>query len=186
MTDLTTETFDDQTPGTVLRLSTWIADRFMGGGTKKAKELERFIKFLLVGTLGFVVDFGTFNTLLFLLKPPDGSPLILLCSTIAFTAAVISNFIWNRYWTYPDSRSKSLRGQMAQFIGVNVVGLGIRSVILAELQPLMYGAVGSLFTNMADDLLVNMSSSLALAVAVIVVLFWNFFVNRYWTYSDVK
>ena len=29
-------------------------------------------------------------------------------------------------------------------------------------------------------------SFLALALAVIVVLFWNFGVNRLWTYSDVK
>jgi putative flippase GtrA len=28
--------------------------------------------------------------------------------------------------------------------------------------------------------------NLALALAVIAVLFWNFFINRIWTYSDVK
>jgi putative flippase GtrA len=27
--------------------------------------------------------------------------------------------------------------------------------------------------------------NLALALAVGIVMFWNFFVNRYWTYSDV-
>jgi hypothetical protein len=31
-----------------------------------------------------------------------------------------------------------------------------------------------------------LAANLALAVAVIVVMFWNFFVNRYWTYSDVE
>ena len=30
-----------------------------------------------------------------------------------------------------------------------------------------------------------MGNNIALAVAVIIVMFWNFFVNRFWTYSDV-
>jgi putative flippase GtrA len=30
------------------------------------------------------------------------------------------------------------------------------------------------------------SDNLTLAVAVLIVMFWNFFVNRYWTYSDVE
>jgi putative flippase GtrA len=39
----------------------------------------------------------------------------------------------------------------------------------------------SLFTLDPDLLAKNFT----LAVAVLVVMFWNFFVNRYWTYSDV-
>jgi putative flippase GtrA len=31
-----------------------------------------------------------------------------------------------------------------------------------------------------------LAHNLALAGAVIVVMFWNFFINRYWTYSDVS
>jgi putative flippase GtrA len=31
-----------------------------------------------------------------------------------------------------------------------------------------------------------MGENLTLAIAVLIVLFWNFFVNRYWTYSDVE
>jgi len=30
------------------------------------------------------------------------------------------------------------------------------------------------------------SDNLTLAIAVVIVMFWNFFVNRYWTYSDVE
>jgi putative flippase GtrA len=168
------------------RLGLYIVNRFMGGGDKKAREMERFLKFLVVGTIGFVVDFGTLNVLLLILKPESGSVLILVCSTIAFLAAVINNFIWNRYWTYPDSRSKSLTGQLVMFTVINAVGLVIRSVILALLQPLMYKIIDGIASNAEESFLVNMSSSMALAVAVIVVLFWNFFINRYWTYSDVK
>jgi putative flippase GtrA len=30
------------------------------------------------------------------------------------------------------------------------------------------------------------AENLALATAVIVVMFWNFFINRYWTYNDIS
>jgi putative flippase GtrA len=30
-----------------------------------------------------------------------------------------------------------------------------------------------------------LAKNITLAIAVIVVMFWNFFVNRYWTYNDV-
>jgi putative flippase GtrA len=31
-----------------------------------------------------------------------------------------------------------------------------------------------------------LGENLALATVVIIVLFWNFFINRYWTYNDVE
>jgi hypothetical protein len=31
-----------------------------------------------------------------------------------------------------------------------------------------------------------LSDNLTLAIAVIIVLFWTFFINRYWTYGDVE
>ena len=89
------------------------------------KETERFLKFAVVGAIGFVVDFGIFNLLVgpFRSLLAVGEPLNdffvnlglspvqavtlapTFAGTISFIAAIISNFLWNRYWTYPDSRS---------------------------------------------------------------------------------
>ena len=33
---------------------------------------------------------------------------------------------------------------------------------------------------------VRLGENAALAVSVVVVMFWNFFANRYWTYNDVE
>ena len=30
-----------------------------------------------------------------------------------------------------------------------------------------------------------LADNITLAIAVIIVMFWNFFANRYWTYNDV-
>lgn len=71
------------------------------------QERGRFLRFAVVGIIGAVVDFGTFNLLVNLAHIPA-----VWASIASFTAAVVSNFIWNRFWTYPDSRSKSISRQV--------------------------------------------------------------------------
>jgi putative flippase GtrA len=146
-----------------------------------AQERTRFLKFAVVGTIGAVVDFGVFN----LLTHWAGFDPI-WASVCSFTAAVVSNFIWNRYWTYPDSRSKALPKQLLEFGVVNLIGVGIRTPIFAWLkQPIVqfyWGARLSAGGALSPEFL---GYNTALACAVVVVLFWNFFVNRYWTYNDV-
>ncbi len=148
------------------------------------KELTRFIKFSIVGTIGAVVDFGT----LYLLHVVVGLPIV-LANTCSFTAAVLSNFTWNRYWTYPDSRSKPIRTQLLQFFVVNAAGWGINTGILLLLRypcvSLATQASQAVGLTLDPETLYKIGYNLAKAVATGVVLFWNFFVNRYWTYSDV-
>jgi putative flippase GtrA len=143
------------------------------------KERTRFMRFSIVGIIGAIVDFGTFNLLTSLVKI---NPVI--SSVISFTAAVSSNFTWHRFWTYPDSRSKRLGHQVSQFALVSLIGLTIRTPIFALLER----PLGKIFTSLAIPLPLSpqvLGHNLALAVAVGVVMLWNFFVNRYWTYNDV-
>jgi putative flippase GtrA len=144
------------------------------------RELTRFLKFGFVGIVGAVVDFGTFN----LLNAAFGVWSV-LASTFSFAAAVTSNFLWNRFWTYPDSRSKPVGRQAAQFALVNLAGWAIRTPIFAFAEPVFIRLVGQLHLAALPDP-TQLGRNLALALAVIVVLFWNFGINRLWTYSDVS
>jgi putative flippase GtrA len=145
------------------------------------RERNRFIRFAFVGVIGAVVDFGTFNILVSVVMLPA-----VWASILSFMAAVVSNFTWNRYWTYPDSRSKPVSHQMLTFLIISLIGLAIRTPLFVYLEK----AFNSFFTALhiesrgwiTPEFLAH---NLALAAAVIVVMFWNFFVNRYWTYSDV-
>ncbi|MGH2619295.1 MAG: GtrA family protein [Anaerolineales bacterium] len=149
------------------------------------RELTRFTKFAVVGTLGAVVDFGAFN----LFRGGLGIPAI-LAQALSFSAALTSNFLWNRFWTYPDSRSKDWRRQATQFALVNLVGLAIRTPIFVLAEPGMIRFAERLLPTIPvvrfSIEAVALGSNLALAVAVIVVLFWNFGANRLWTYSDAR
>jgi putative flippase GtrA len=142
------------------------------------QERTRFFKFLVVGAIGAVVDFGIMN----LFSKLFGMSLV-LAGTISFLCAILSNFVWNRYWTYPDSRSRPLARQLFMFSAVNIAGLAIRLPILHFLEPPMR----SLFERLSLNILtpIFLGKNLTLAVAVIVVMLWNFFVNRYWTYNDI-
>jgi putative flippase GtrA len=140
------------------------------------KEAERFVKFLIVGTIGFVVDFGTLTTLV---EVFDFHPVV--ANVFSFSAAVTSNFIFNRYWTYPDSRSKRIISQLQQFTLVNVAGLAINTTIFWLLKL----AFNPVMNSTGIPLFYDRGYIPAKMVATVVVLFWNFFVNRYWTYNDV-
>jgi putative flippase GtrA len=144
-----------------------------------SKERNRFFKFAVVGATGSVVDIGIMNLLTRLFHLP-----LVAAGSISFVCAVTSNFIGNRYWTYPDSRSRPLAHQLGMFFLVNAVGIAIRIPILKYLEP----PIAILIENMAH---LNYQAADALAknatliFAIGVVMLWNFFINRYWTYNDV-
>jgi len=156
------------------------------------KEFKRFAKFLVVGTTGFIVDFGVFNLLLKALNFPP-----VLAQAISFTLAAINNFLWNRYWTYPDSRSKPILRQFGMFFVLSVIGLLIRTPIfalfsgpmIALVESMQYGVFAGLIAFITTTLNISIEQlglNAALVIAVLVVLFWNFFANRFITYGDVK
>jgi putative flippase GtrA len=145
------------------------------------RERTRFLRFLVVGVIGAAIDFGIEN----LLHRVVGLPYV-WSGAISFICAILSNFYWNRIWTYPDSRSKPIFSQLLQFAFVNVIGLAIRIPILNFVEP----PLTRMFVSLPDRYLVlppdALGENITLAIAVGIVLFWNFFVNRYWTYSDVE
>jgi len=176
------------------KIKTWL--------TKNQKELARFYKFLVVGTIGALVDFTTLNILLtpisqmvagdgalhtLLLRisqtPEDFGPTI--ASTLSFILAVLSNFLWNRFWVYPDSRSKPLGRQLAQFFLVNLTGIPIRVPIVTFTHKPFTRLISGILPALKPQA-GRLGSNMALALAVGIVLFWNFFINRVWTYNDVE
>jgi putative flippase GtrA len=144
-----------------------------------SKERERFLKFALVGTIGAGIDFGMMNLL------TQAFNLVLVISgTISFVCAVISNFLWNRYWTYPESRTKNVAHQLFMFFIVNLAGVLIRIPILNYVEPplLKYIEQINLRVSVSSEFL---AKNLTLSLAIGIVMLWNFFVNRYWTYNDI-
>ncbi|MBN1954106.1 MAG: GtrA family protein [Anaerolineae bacterium] len=151
------------------------------------KELARFLKFSVVGAVGAVVDFGLLN----LLVQWAGFPKV-VANACSFTAAVISNFIWNRLWVYPETRGEPLRKQFLQFFLINLVGLAINTAIFYSCDLWLLGEAG-LLAGPAGRLAqtvgmahFDLAYNSAKVIATGVVLFWNFFANRLWTFRHVR
>lgn len=133
------------------------------------REVKRFIKFSMVGTLGAIIDFAVLNLLILGFGWGKAA-----ANTVSFTAAVLSNFTWNRLWTYPESRQRHVASQLGQFALVNLIGLGINQLVFLSLDHWV-------FTPWFGPLGYN----LAKASAILIVLFWNFAVNRLWTFKGL-
>jgi len=144
------------------------------------KERVRFLKFATVGAIGSVLDILIMNMLthLFNLK-------LVYAGTISLICAIISNFMLNRYWTYPDSRSRPFLHQLSMFFLVNVMGILFRIPILHFVEPVMEGAFENI-AHLSHSSAEILAKNATLAFAIGVVMIWNFFINRYWTYNDIE
>ncbi len=148
---------------------------------KKPAERRRFLRFCTVGIIGAVVDFGVMNLLLHFTSANSRT-----ASTISFIAAVLSNFLWNHFWAYPDSREKPIVQKLGQFFLVSIIGLGIRYLLFLTIEApiiqLSNRIVPAGFIISGE----TVGHNLTLVIAILIVLIWNFFANRFWTYNDVR
>ena len=144
------------------------------------KERTRFLKFATVGAVGSVVDFGVMNLITRLLAWR-----LVYAGGVSFFCAVINNFMGNRFWTYPESRSRHLLHQLGMFVVVNAAGIAIRIPILHYIEPPMAGAFEGM-AHLSSGSAEFLAKNATLAFAIGVVMIWNFFINRYWTYNDIE
>ena len=151
-----------------------------------SKEITRFLKFSVVGTLGTVIDFSTLNLLILTFGFSK-----VLANTCSFTVAVVSNFIWNRLWTFPESKDRPIAPLLAQFVLVNIGGLLLNQAIFLSLDAWVLGEAGAMAAPMATLALniglahYRLAYNLSKAIATIIVLFWNFGANRLWTFRGI-
>lgn len=129
-------------------------------------EFVRFIKFCIVGASGAVVHGGILNLLILLFEVEKT-----YANATGFILAVMNNFLWNKIWVYPESKGQGTKVQLIQFTAVNVVGLAINQGVFITLDRYLFGEI-------------PFGYNLSWAGAVIVVLFWNFGINRLWTFRD--
>jgi putative flippase GtrA len=137
--------------------------------TQPSKEITRFARFLTVGAFGTALDFG----LLAALKLA-GLPTI-LANSISFTAGVANNFTFNSLWTFSDRRNGRWQARFFQFLLVSLVGLALNNAIVLLLEM----PLGAWIDN------ADFGYAPAKVIATGVVVFWNYFANRNWTFKYV-
>ena len=134
-------------------------------------EVQRFIKFAVTGGVGLVIDYIVLNILAHVFDVPS-----LIAIAVAFVCAALNNFIWNRLWVYPESRSQPKRKLLPIFMAVNAMGLGINELTLLLLELPLGALFGSAFLGL----------NVTKAIGAGIVMIWNFVVNRLVTFRSVK
>lgn len=145
------------------------------------KEKKRFFKFALVGISGTLIDVGLFN----LFNQGFGISAN-YAKAYSFSLAVFNNFLWNRLWTFPESKSLPFVKQFAQYLIVSVIGLLINIFIFATSDPPL---IQFFDATLPADFILNstvIGHNVAVAIATVFVLFWNYFANRFWTFRNIK
>ena len=136
--------------------------------TSNKDEIQRFFRFLVVGLSGTILDFGILITLKWL---GMGT---LLAATLSFSAGLVNNFIWNYHWTYSDFHHDRPARQFGQFALVSGLGLALNNLCVLSLESLAAAW-------MPDPSLAYLPAK---AAATGVVVFWNYFANRHWTFKN--
>jgi putative flippase GtrA len=159
----------------ILRLFTFV-------GPRHRREAGRFAKFVVVGSIGFIVDTTVLNLIVIGLDLSDSHQRT-IAKAISFSAALCSNFIWHRVWTYRDSRSKPIALQLVQFGVVSLVGLGLNLLIFSKV-----GNWAVPYFQATHEPVVGLAlgTNVAQVCAVGFAMLWNFIINRLWTYGDVS
>jgi putative flippase GtrA len=132
-------------------------------------EAARFMRFAVVGALGTLIDFS----LLVVLKEWAGLS-TLIANSLSSVAGIANNFTLNRWWTFSDAPAKPVLVQLAQFVGVSLIGITLNNGMVLALEAplgLLPGISGYGYV-------------LAKGIATGVVIFWNFSANRLWTFKQ--
>lgn len=144
-------------------------------------EIKRFAKFAIVGFTGLIVDYVLLNLLTYF-----GGMEEWLAIGIAFAAAALNNFVWNRLWVYPESRAEKKRRQMPVFLAVNAVGLGINELIFFSFNHLIDAFLAGLPILLIASHHQGIGLNLTKGIAAVIVMIWNYVVNRLVTFRNVK
>ena len=128
---------------------------------KYYRRFEEFWLYSVGGALAFVVDFG----LLYLLTEHAGL-WYLASATIAVIVAIIVNYSWQRLVTF-KSLERNVAKQFSKFVTISLVAIVLNIIfmyVLVDIAGLWY--------------------LLAKVFVTMVVWFWNFLGNKYFTFRQ--
>lgn len=147
--------------------------------TRHQKTAKQFLKFGITGTIGAVVDFGTFAILTRLLGWTTTYVVlgteIIAANNVSVLLAVCSNFLINRAWTFQDTEGNAAKQGMGYFI-LNAFTWVLNQILVA------------LFFKwqLLIDLFGDNRDLVAKVCAIVFILFINFFGSKLFIFKHAK
>ncbi len=163
------------------------------GAVLQRPAVRQFIQFCIVGATSTAISFGIFSWLIYgveldrllhnwLAGDPNLQELfqhhrlyVQVAALIGFIISVTNGFIWNSRWTFSASGRQNRKRQYLQFVLVNIVGLLLNQMIV-------FVVMGLLTRGKAPGQK-GLEPLMAAASATCIVVFWNFWANKHWTFK---
>jgi putative flippase GtrA len=148
---------------------------------QKIKVIYQVAKFVLVGALNTLIDWGVLNLLLFLANIASG-PFYSVFKGISFIVAVTNSYFWNKFWTFkkaapavlPSGERKSTGKEVLQYFVISIIGFTL-NVAIASLIVNVWGPHFNIFgLNWAPDLAAKRWGTFGALVGTLTGLVWNF------------
>ena len=143
-------------------------------------SIKQFIKFLVVGTTGAVVDFGIYNILtrgfgwnkIYVVLSYE----VIAANLVSVFLAILVNFVLNKYWTFRDPNRAVVRQGAGYFVlnGFTFVLNQLLTSFFLFRAPLTAVVFGSQKDNAAK------------AAAIGIILFINFFGSKFFVFRAKK
>lgn len=131
-------------------------------------KIAQFFRFATIGVLNTIVDFVVLNILIAFFGSSKNSILYAFFKAMAFVAAVVNSYFFNKFWVFRASKS-GLRSKTEGFLFATVstvgflINVSVFSVVLFFLTSTVYGMQHT-----------QIVSNIAAFVGTLVVLMFNF------------
>lgn len=145
---------------------------------KKIAVFSQVAKFILVGGMNTLVDWGILSLLIFVFHNSNinankvlfevfsvGIVYYSLFKGASFIVATISSYIWNKFWTFKREKTEKLTKEFIQFIVVSVIGFLINVSIASGIFKFVAPIAG---------LSIEQWGIICAAMATVVSMLWNF------------
>lgn len=142
---------------------------------RAGRLLPQLVKFGAVGGVGFVVNLGVFNALMLTVFVPahvHAGPLV--ATVLATLAAIVTNWLGNRFWAFSAQRQSSAAREGAEFLLVSLAGMGIPLACLWVSHYLL-GYMSLVSDNIANN-----------GVGLVLGMLFRFALYRWWVFSPSR
>lgn len=123
----------------------------------------QFVRFVIVGGTATVIDFALYIGIMEIF----GYEYYLIAATIGFIFGGLFNFFLSKHWTFQNKSNQHVK-QYGIFLIIAVTGLALNN--------------GLLYVGVEY---ISLHPIIARMCATAIVMFWNFFLNKYVTFKHV-
>lgn len=134
---------------------------------------KQFLKFGVTGTIGAIVDFGTYTLLTRVLDWEYiyhiGNYPLSTANSISVFLAIISNFFFNKYWTFRHPQG-NIATQWLGFLSISVLTWSLNQILMSYF---------TFRTPLFEDLFGDQKDLAAKVVAIGLIMVLNFLSSKF-------